>query len=183
MSHHRTYTRLSSSIDFGAALTLFGYQVSFGFDLTEWHLTFEHFDGVGYLFYFGPLSFEILDATKYKETEEVNPLIAELQDQVFEREKEAAKYYSSLVLEREAHEQDQVRLAGCGIAAQGYGDKPDPTSYSYSASYEDVYNLHVKYKQALNEIDKLRKKLPKGDKNGPKNLSTGKPRRKSKSNK
>lgn len=180
MPHSKVYSRLSLNIDFGAAITIFGYQFSIGFDLTEWHLSFEHFDGVGYLLFIGPLSLEILDATKYKEEED--PAIARLKETVFESEKETAKYFVELQRERDAHEQDQVRLAGCGIAAQGYGDKPDPTSYSYSAAYEDVYKLNIKYKQALNEIDRLRKKLP-GVKNvKPKSLSAGKSRGTSKSN-
>lgn len=38
-------------------------------------------------------------------------------------------------------ERERVRLAGCGVAALGYGEKLEPGTYGHSASYDDVMRL------------------------------------------
>jgi hypothetical protein len=170
-------SRWTCKLDFGFAVTLFGYQIGFSFDLIEWHLVFDHYKGIGYLIYFGPIAFDILDSTKL--TPIVDPAIAPLKYEIFEQEKLAAKYYVELEQTKKALEQETVRLAGCGVAAIGAGTPPDPANYGYSAAYEAIYILYKKYKQALTTLDQLqvrleahRNKEKKEKKTGDKNVKS-----------
>jgi len=54
-------------------------------------------------------------------------------------------------------EQERVRLAGCGVAALGYGEELSKDSYGFSASYQDVLNLRKKYES---EVERLKKGSP-----------------------
>jgi hypothetical protein len=150
-------SRWTCKLDFGFAVTLFGYQIGASFDLTEWHLIFDHYEGIGYLIYFGPIAFDILDSTKVDTL--VDPAIAPLKNEIFEQEKLAARYYVELEQTKQALGQETVRLSGCGVAAIGAGTPPDPANYGYSAAYEATYILYTKYKQALTTIDQLQVRL------------------------
>lgn len=46
-------------------------------------------------------------------------------------------------------EQLEVQLAGCGVAALGYGEGLDRDSYGWSSSYENVMGLWSKYEKLL----------------------------------
>jgi len=168
---HKATSRWACSLDFGFAITLFGYQIGFSFDITEWHIMFDHFEGVGYLIYFGPIAFDILDATKYKERPSERDLLCAT---ILEN---YGKVSTELAQEKTAHLQDIARLAACGATAEGWGEELDPVNPKYSDAHKKTLILLVKYKQALKEIEKLRNKL--GGKNGKnKSLSTRKSNRK-----
>ena len=159
---HKVLSRWSCGFDFGLAFTLFGYQFGFSFDLTEWHLMWEHYDGVGYLLCVGPIVLDILDATNY--TDPVEKVIQDLRDTLQDINEVVSDLY--------------VRLAACGGTAKGSIGSLSPEHVEYSDAQNEVAILFKKYKQALLEIEKLRKK--QGGKNVKgKSLSTGRTSRKS----
>jgi hypothetical protein len=55
-----------------------------------------------------------------------------------------------------AAERLAVQLAGCSVAALGYGEDLSPDAYGYSASYDDVMRLRKRAEQAEAERDKYR---------------------------
>lgn len=46
-------------------------------------------------------------------------------------------------------EQLEVQLAGCGVAALGYGEELEKDTYGWSPSYEQVRELWIKYEKLL----------------------------------
>lgn len=137
--------RWSFGIDFGFALMAFGYQVGVSFDITEWHLTWDYFPGVGFLVCLGPLYFDALDATQYDNEE--NNEIKDLEH--------------NLELAHEAQDQLYVKLAACGITARGEWGHLEPTQVEYSDAQNCIADLFQKYTQALKEVEMLRNKLVK----------------------
>lgn len=159
---HKTLSRWSCGLDFGFAVTLMGYQIGISFDLTEWHLMAEHYEGVGYLFCLGPIALDILDATEY-----IDPT-----------EKVIQELRTTLDASDEIVDGLYIKLAACGFTAKGVIGKLEAEKPEYSDAQNETAILFKKYTQALEVIEKLRKK--QGGKNVKgKNLPAGKSSRKS----
>jgi|ERR1035437_1461071 hypothetical protein len=150
------HSRLSFALDFGFSIMLFGYEIEVAFDLFEWHLKSSETLPVFMYLWFGPFYFGVTDSTiRVLDFDEKDANIAQLCKDL---------KATSIRLLQEEKEKEQLRgqLAGCSVAAGGYGEKLDPGAYGHSNSYDEVRLLHVKYMQALKLIEKIRgKKEPK----------------------
>lgn len=158
--NEKSPSRWSFGVETLFSFTIFGYKFDFDFDLFSWHFGATELLPIRMDICFGPFYFGFTDIT-IRELEEPTTkdlLLEQLVKTSQEQYKKINELEYSLAFEKDEVEQLRVQLAGCAVAAQGYGEKLDRGTYGYSLSYEDTRLLYVKYRQALSLIEKLRGK-------------------------